>query len=275
MSYRDHVDAGWQKICNVDKDQNVYHIGGMYKKERYYRVRAYYETEDKKVYSIGDSHISLKDKNYEECSILFEGDDYIKGTKENKSKFDYTKRIKELTDAKVTVHGKEDRKLKDLVKKVEKDKDYFKGYNIICIALGGNDYLDNVKIGNVTDTNKKTFYGQLNYILKKIEKQNKEAKVVFVTPFYRNKYKKKENVNCYTLENDEDYDLNDYAEAMRVLGKYKGVHVYDSEKEGVINVDNVQFMTKDLIHPTDFAHGKIGCSFTSFLVECELLNNDI
>jgi hypothetical protein len=33
-------------------------------------------------------------------------------------------------------------------------------------------------------------------------------------------------------------------------------------------------MTRDLVHPTEFAHGKIGCSFTSFLVEYELLKND-
>lgn len=274
VSYRDNVDAEWNKICNVDKDDNVYHIGGMYKKERYYRVRAYYNTEDKRVYSVGENYISLKDKNYEDCSILFEGDDFISGEKGNKNRFNYTKRVEALTDAKITVNGYGDRKLNNLVKKVEKDKTYFKGYNIICIALGSNDYLDDVEIGNVTDINKNSFYGQLNYILQKIEKQNKDAEVVFITPFYRNKFKKKENVNCYTLNNDEDFDLNDYADAMRQLGKYKDVYVYDSEKEGVINVDNVQFMTRDLVHPTEFAHGKIGCSFTSFLVEYELLKND-
>lgn len=271
ISYRDNIEEDWEKICTVNKKENIYNIGGMYKKDRYFRVRGYYKTEDKKFYSKGENYITFKDKKYDNLKILFEGDDILKNITNGELNYNYAKRVRQLTDAQVVVNAKKGRKVKDIIKNIEKNNKYFKGYDIICIALGTNDYLDNVKIGNVTDNNKKSFYGQLNYIVKQIDKQNSSAKVVFITPSYRNKYKKKENVNCYSLKNDKNYTLDDYCNAMRQIGSFKGIYVYDSEKAGIINVDNVRFTTTDLIHPTALAHGKIGCSFTSFLVEYDLL----
>lgn len=270
--YRDRSKDNWKRIDRVKYNTNFYSLASKYKKNRYFTVRAYYNTKNGKVYSDFEKKITLKNRSYVGKSILFEGDDITKGQLVREyADMTYAKRINQLTGADIKVNAHNNETAKDIIKRIEKREKYFKGYDLIIIAVGGNDYENNIEIGKVTDNNKKTFCGQLNYIIKQIKKQNSKAKVVLVTPLYRNVYKKRTDVNCYVLNNEAGYSLGDYCEAMEQVAEYKNVKLYDSRDDGIINVDNVLFRTVDLKHPTSLAHSKLGCSITEFIVKNELL----
>ena len=272
IMYRDSVRDDWKKIDRVKKNTNFYSLASKYKKNRYFTVRAYYNSKNGKVYSDFEKRITLKNRDYIGKSILFEGDDITKGLLiKDYAEMTYPRRVSQLTGADIKVNAKNQDTAKDIIKRIVKKEHYFEGYDLIFISIGSNDYDTNVDIGKVTDNNKKTFCGQLNYIIKQIKKQNSKAKIVFVTPFYRNVYKKKTNVNCYVLNNEKGYSLGDYCDALEQVAKYKNVKVYDSRDEGIINVDNVLFRTVDLKHPTAIAHSKIGCSMVEFIAKNELL----
>ena len=270
--YTNSKKDSWKLVDSVSDNTNFYSIASKYKKNRYFTVRAFYSRKNGKIYSGFEDNITLKNKNYTDKSLLFEGDEILKGKLlRDYSDITYPRRIKLLTGADIKVNAYDSDTASSIIKRVEKRAKYFNGYDVIFIAVGSNDYDKNVEVGNLTDNNKKTFCGQLNYIVNQIKKQNSKAKVVFITPSYRNVYGKKTNVNCYVLNNKKGYSLNDYCDAMEQVGKYKNVKVFDSRKCGAITVDNVKFRTVDLRHPTPLAQGRIGCSIVDFLVENEIL----
>lgn len=270
--YRKNKKDSWKLIDSVKDNTNFYSIASKYEKNKYFTVRAFYYGKNGKVYSAFEDNITLKNKNYIEKSFLFEGDEILKGKLlRDYSDITYPRRIKLLTGADIKVNSDNLDTASSIIKRIEKRSKYFNGYDVIFIDVGSNDYDKNVEVGHLTDNNKKTFCGQLNYIINQIQKQNSKAKIVFITPFYRNVYGKKTNVNCYVLNNKIGYSLNDYCDAMEQVGKYRNVKVFDSRKCGAITVDNVKFRTVNLKYPTPLAQGRIGCSIADFLVENEIL----
>lgn len=270
--YRDNKKDSWKFIDSVKDNTNFYSIASKYEKNKYFTVRAFYYGKNGKVYSDFEDNITLKNRDYTEKSFLFEGDEILKGKLlRDYSDITYPRRIKLLTGADIKVNSDNLDTASSIIKRVEKREKYFNGYDVIFIAVGSNDYDKNVEVGHLTDNNKKTFCGQLNYIINQIKKQNSKAKIVFVTPLYRNVYGKKTNVNCYVLNNKVGYSLNDYCDAMEQVGQYRSVKVFDSRKCGAITVDNVKFRTVNLKYPTPLAQGRIGCSIAEFLVENEIL----
>ena len=148
---------------------------------------------------------------------------------------------------------------------------YFENYDVICIAIGTNDYEIGTPIGNVVDTNVDTFYGALMYIVERIKEQNPKAKVVFITPFYRGRLLNERNINCNFKKNKLGYTLRDYADAIKAVADVHRYNVYDANEAGVISLNNVSFSTIDYIYPKEEYHGKIGCDMVDYFIKNKII----
>jgi lysophospholipase L1-like esterase len=124
--------------------------------------------------------------------------------------------------------------------------------NIITIALGTNDYGNNCPIGEITDnansqtTENYTFIGCYKKLIETLYEKYGNIPMVLLTPFPRNGKDNKNSANA-TLE--------DYANAIKTLGKYYSIPVCDMLNEsgvpiGTLSELNGKYYTTDGLHLT-------------------------
>lgn len=206
-------------------------------------------------YSGYDSGFTRKNMKYHSRKVLLEGDSitYYSGSWLRRSArllgFDWDCRA--VNGARIT----------NTTTQVSKNicqrsmKRGFKGYDIIIIAAGTNDYGGSVSLGTLGSKNKKTFYGAYSAILKKARKDAPHAKIILCTPLNRQRMLGRRDTTGYKLKNKQKLTLEDYRSAIRKLAKKYHCYVYDAEATGIMDT-NIYKKTRDLLHPiykTDIA----------------------
>ena len=86
-----------------------------------------------------------------------------------------------------------------------------------------------------------------------------------MTPQFCGKYGSKKDINAYRYKNAAGYTLKDYANAVKVVGEFYNVLVYDSEEENIVNFKNYKTATVDYIHATQYTYIKVGDSLVEFM----------
>jgi len=155
-------------------------------------------------------------------------------------------------------------------------------YNIVVLAAGTNDYLDNTVLGEENSTDNSTFNGALNYILGKIEEssQNRVAegkdpiKVVFVDLYYSDRtYNYKQLNNRDTTPNQIGLTLTDYQmELDNQLSKwneseYLSCYNFNTRDYEIVNQQTCPYVSTDNLHFSKFTYGQYGNAFAQFLLD--------
>ncbi|WP_143743931.1 SGNH/GDSL hydrolase family protein [Methanobrevibacter olleyae] len=155
-------------------------------------------------------------------------------------------------------------------------------YNIVVLAAGTNDYLDNSVLGSKDSNDTFTFNGALNHILGKIEEasikrigEGKEAiKVIFVDLYYSDRtYVLKEIHNRDTTPNKIGLLLTDYQKALDGQlekwnsSEYLSFYNFKTRDYNIVNSDNCPYVSSDNLHFTKFTYGQYGNVFAQFLVD--------
>ena len=155
-------------------------------------------------------------------------------------------------------------------------------YNIVVLAAGTNDYLDNTVLGEKDSDDNSTFNGALNYILGKIEEasQNRVAegkdpiKVVFVDLYYSDRtYNYKQLNNRDTTPNQIGLTLTDYQmELDDQLSKwneseYLSCYNFNTRDYEIVNQQTCPYVSTDNLHFSKFTYGQYGNAFAQFLLD--------
>lgn len=155
-------------------------------------------------------------------------------------------------------------------------------YNIVVLAAGTNDYLDNSKLGSENSTDTKTFNGAFNHIMTKIEEASNvrvargddPIKVVFVDLYYSDRtYNYKELNNRDVTPNQIGYTLTDYQNEINKQYKNWSSHEnltlykFNTRDYNIVNQENCPYTASDNLHFTKYAYGQYGNAFAGFLNE--------
>ena len=92
--------------------------------------------------------------------------------------------------------------------------------DIIIVSLGTNDYGTNVPLGRFGDENDVSFYGAIDYVYKKLKKENSKSRIIIITPIPRADDGKRES----------GYSLEDYRKAIKQVATKYGLEVICGEK---------------------------------------------
>ena len=157
-------------------------------------------------------------------------------------------------------------------------------YNIVVLAAGTNDYLDNSILGSEDSNDTTTFNGAFNHImeqivnasLKRIEEGKDAIKVVFVDLYYSdrtNNYKIRQNRDI--TPNKIGLTLTDYQNAL--LAQYDkwqsltedvlSFYNFKTRDYEIVNEENCPYTASDNLHFTKFVYGQYGNAFAQFLVD--------
>lgn len=117
----------------------------------------------------------------------------------------------------------------------------FDKYDVVIMAAGTNDYLDNTEIGDINSADPHTFCGSINMTMKYIQdgsdrrvKAGKAPiKVVFLNQFYSDRTYYKDwgkRMNRFKTKNNIGLTLTDYQDAQNTLvAKYQNGYIFEPE----------------------------------------------
>lgn len=297
--YKTSSDKEWKLISQTTNQRYTVHN---FKKSNYYTVRSYKKIGNRTVLSNYDSNFSEQYRtlsNHKTKTIVFYGASTVYGSLQNgnRAAVPFAKRVSLLTGTDcinlghpgdtVTKKAWHD----SITGRIERSLTKYRYADIICINVGTNDYKYSREIGEKADIRKlinverlqsanaqkwlqfvnakkkslNTYYGALSYIVFCIKKQNPSAKIVLMTPQFCGKYGSKKDINAYRYKNAAGYTLKDYANAVKVVGEFYNVLVYDSEEENIVNFKNYKTATVDYIHATQYTYIKVGDSLVEFM----------
>lgn len=156
-------------------------------------------------------------------------------------------------------------------------------YNIVVLAAGTNDYLDNSELGSQDSNDTSTFNGAFNHIMDKIENASKNRvergespiKVVFVDLYYSDRtYTIKELHNRDITPNEIGLTLTDYQNELNKqfakwenTSEYLSFHKFQTRDYDIVNQHNCPYTSSDNLHFTKYVYGQYGNAFANFLVE--------
>lgn len=159
----------------------------------------------------------------------------------------------------------------------------FKDFDVVIMAAGTNDYLDDNPFGSIHSTNIREFNGAINKVMSYVKKANvernkegkKAIKIVFVDLFYSdrtNNYAQK--TNRFVTKNKIGLTLTDYQNDINALvKKYKqeGLDVYQFATDDLINQKNCPYVASDNLHMTRYAYGQIGNKLSDYLIKNKII----
>ena len=157
-------------------------------------------------------------------------------------------------------------------------------YNIVVLAAGTNDYLDNSILGSLDSNDTTTFNGALNHImeqivnasLKRIEEGKDAIKVVFVDLYYSdrtNNYKIRQNRDItpnkigLTLTDYQNALLTQYDKWQNLTEDVLTFYNFKTRDYEIVNEENCPYTASDNLHFTKFVYGQYGNAFAQFLVD--------
>lgn len=158
----------------------------------------------------------------------------------------------------------------------------FKDFDVVIMAVGTNDYLDDNPFGALDSTNIREFNGAVNTIIRyfqdasqeRVSEGKKPIKVVFVDLFYSDRtYDYSQKTNRFITKNKIGLTLTDYQNNINDLVKeYKtqGIDVYQFH-DTYINEDNCPYTMSDNLHMNRYAYAKIGNNLAKYLIENRII----
>jgi hypothetical protein len=142
----------------------------------------------------------------------------------------------------------------------------FRGYDVILLRGGSNDYGHSVRLGTPESVDEMTFYGAYRSVLKRIRQDAPHAIVILVTPTEKRAYNGRTDAFGYSSRNAAGCTLDDYRQAVIDLGSEYGCRVYDMKDCRYITRKNLSRSTVDYMHPTPRTHEKISNDFVKYMV---------
>lgn len=269
------TSSGWKLLGTTT--QLVYRVEKETGKNLTVCVRASAKISGKEIYSsMSDGWMTLPAKDMTGMKILFEGDSIVYGQGyEQRSPISFTHRVGTALNCRVVVKaiprsvaGYELKgKCPSIYTRIEEGKTRFKGYQVICIGVGTNDFTFSAIPGQPSDTEKDgTFSGYINRCIEKIRQQNPDAPIVFITPSYRTRLGEDYTKSGFYAKNRKGYTLKDYEDILiKTVRQYKNVYVYNSRTAGVVTATNAQRYLYDGLHPSEEGYALIGNSLAAFL----------
>ena len=290
-------------------------------KDAYYAVHAFATVSGGTVSSGVEGGFTLKGAKHAKTKILFIGDSLTYGAPyfddKRRHKFSYPSRIHQLTGAEyynasipgATYHYQKGqntdqyrhRLLTDVVEKMAKGdrprggksavfyrtdgiaaKPKISDFDVVVLAGGTNDYIDDTEIGEAGSSDTTTFCGSFNRIMELIENAGKArikakkppVKVVFVDLFYSERVLDKGvRKSRDATENRLGYTLLDYQDALdQMYEKWSGqdsmrLYEYRTREAAIATHANLPRMTVDNLHFTKYAYALYGNSIAQFLME--------
>lgn len=159
----------------------------------------------------------------------------------------------------------------------------FSDFDVVIMAAGTNDYLDDAVFGDLDSKNIKEMNGSLNKILGYINdaskirsKKGKSAiKVVFVDLFYSDRtYDYSQRTNRFVTKNKIGLTLSDYQNNIdKLVKKYQseGMEIYQFETKNLINEKNCPYVASDNLHMTRYLYTQIGNSLSEYLIKNKII----
>ena len=129
----------------------------------------------------------------------------------------------------------------------------FSKIDIITIFFGTNDFgaADGVPIGANDDTDGTTFKGAINKVIQKLSTVLPKAKLMFITPFYRNRLVTVgDGLNSDDEPNTRGVYLQEYVDAIKEICEIHHVPCLDLMAESGINRYNQHVYLSDGLHPS-------------------------
>lgn len=163
-------------------------------------------------------------------------------------------------------------------------------YDVVVITAGGNDYTDEIPLGELEDEEGNpvyedtTYYGAMNIAISWIEEANAvraEAgkapiKVVFIGLPYSDRFKDKflEIHNRFTTPNNLGLTYTDYQAAMdNVYDRCLriGLDAYEIQTSHYVDSETCPYLTSDNVHMTRFTYSQIGNGVARDMIEQGIL----
>ncbi|MFR3687405.1 MAG: GDSL-type esterase/lipase family protein [Enterococcus sp.] len=137
---------------------------------------------------------------------------------------------------------------------------------LAIIEAATNDFKLNVHlgdIGNIGDTvfDRTTFFGAYRTLIEFILTQNPGIRLVLFTPLQRDNG----GYNGWDFANTAGHTLNDYREAIFLLGKMYGLPVCDLYANSGFNKFSLSTFTMDGLHPNDSGYERMGNYAAQFI----------
>ena len=256
--------------------KNTYQIENP-KKGYYYSVRAVNSDGIKSEEALP---LLFQRKKYN-LNLLFDGDSITYG-KEKPGKIaevTYPERIGLMTCSEVTNLATSGKCLTavshnaghNISEQVKDGKVNYQDMDIIFFAVGSTDYNFDAPIGNINSYDITTFCGAYNYVLDEVKRQNKDAKIVLITPNYRIYRKGNGAEYGMNIQNNVGHTQQDYCDAIEKIAKKHNIYVYNSLDANIIHSENLFYTTIDCLHPNQETYVKIGEKITEFLMNEKII----
>lgn len=272
------ISGGWKRIAETA--DTYYKLGAEQAPGKIFTVKAHARAGGKDIYSAYEkSGIKIPDSTYADLRILFEGDSITYGTSYldgSDGEVTYPSRIRENLGCSISNQAVNGATLgptsrsgnNNIYHRLEIGRVDYRGFDVICIGVGTNDFSFGAKLGAYGDpVSAGTFYGYLSGVISLIREQNPTAKIVFVTPIYRGRVTESNFTSVgYDMKNSAGVKLRDYCSAMKKTAEMnENIYVYDSEYYSVINEQNYKYALSDGLHPTQLYYGMLGNSISDYL----------
>ena len=140
----------------------------------------------------------------------------------------------------------------------------FKQYNVALFAFGTNDYGNNQPLGQLGDVypEQKTFYGAVEYAIKKIYESNPSITLIISTPLIRVDQGDITTKYALGIKNEAGYTLDQYIQAEIDICKKYGINYIDN-RQCPINALSAPSLLVDRLHPNEEGYHVLGSYLTS------------
>ncbi|WP_164848945.1 SGNH/GDSL hydrolase family protein [Lactobacillus johnsonii] len=140
----------------------------------------------------------------------------------------------------------------------------FKQYNVALFAFGTNDYGNNQPLGQLGDVypEQKTFYGAVEYSIKKIYESNPSITLIISTPLIRVDQGDLTTKYALGIKNEAGYTLDQYIQAEIDICKRYGINYIDN-RQCPINALSAPSLLVDRLHPNEEGYHVLGSYLTS------------
>lgn len=140
----------------------------------------------------------------------------------------------------------------------------FKQYNVALFAFGTNDYGNNQPLGQLGDVypEQKTFYGAVEYAIKKIYESNPSITLIISTPLIRVDQGDLTTKYALGIKNEAGYTLDQYIQAEIDICKKYGINYIDN-RQCPINALSAPSLLVDRLHPNEEGYHVLGSYLTS------------